>query len=259
MTAALPQRPLAFPRERAARRPPQSNGSRGADAARTASLAGARRGEVGGWRRDLCVLLLISRVRPERDARGSGPERSVRAREAGLALPRAAPLAAGHRPSRPGRPPGAMGLCCCKAWSGHLRAPKGNSWRARAPQALSFCAPGAASFRLRPGLRAPPQGLVCRFSEPPDTCLSLELAQVRLQVPRLRTWLVHPGAPLAPPRWLGPGRGGGWRTGGSGPSWAAGPPSSLLGPRCPGSLPARLPVPCRGSPASACVCAASSA
>lgn len=135
MTAALPQRPLAFPRERAARRPRRVTG-RG---------AGARRGEAGGWRRDWRVLLLFSRVRPERDARGSGPGRSVRAREAVLAVPRAAPLAAGHGPRRPGRPPGAMGLCCCKAWRGHLRAPKGNSRRARAPRARGFCAPGAAS------------------------------------------------------------------------------------------------------------------
>lgn len=27
-----------------------------------------------------------------------------------------------------------MGLCCCKDWRGHLRAPKGNSGRARAPR-----------------------------------------------------------------------------------------------------------------------------
>lgn len=114
---ALPQRPLAFPRERAARRPRRVTG-RG---------AGAGRGEAGGWRRDLRALLPISRVRPERDARGSGPGRSVRAREAGLAVRRSPARA--WAPSAPPRPPGAMGLCCCRAWSGHLRAPKGNSRR----------------------------------------------------------------------------------------------------------------------------------
>lgn len=220
VTAALPQRPLAFPRERAARRPRRVTG-RG---------AGARRGEAGGWRRDWRVLLLFSRVRPERDARGSGPGRSVRAREAGLAVPRAAPLAAGHGPRRPGRPPGAMGLCCCKAWSGHLRAPKGNSRRARAPRARGFCAPGAASSGCGRGcepllgdLPAVSRGLPTPASAWDGLrcgCKSRD-CELGLCVQEL-PWLRRAG-------W-----GRGLETGGSGPSWAAGPPSSLLGRRCPG-------------------------
>lgn len=39
---------------------------------------------------------------------------------------------AGSGGERPGSG-GAMGLCCCKDWRGHLRAPKGNSGRSRAP------------------------------------------------------------------------------------------------------------------------------
>lgn len=66
---------------------------------------------------------------------------------------------AGSGGERPGRG-GAMGLCCCKDWRGHLRAPKGNSERARAPRC-------SRRHNPRPGphiLLLPAPALFCRRS-----------------------------------------------------------------------------------------------
>lgn len=73
--------------------PLQSNGSWGGRSA-------PRDRRLG---RDLRALLPMSRVRPERDARGSGPGRSVRAGEAGEAAPRSPARA--WAPSAPPWPP----------------------------------------------------------------------------------------------------------------------------------------------------------
>lgn len=57
---------------------------------------------------------------------------------------------------------GAMGLCCCKDWRGHLRAPKGNSGRARAPR----CSRGHNSCGGPQSLRPPAPTQLCRGSRP---------------------------------------------------------------------------------------------
>lgn len=137
-----------------------------------------------------------------------------------------------------------MGLCCCKDWREHLRAPKGNSRCARAPRARDLC----ASVRSAPpapsscgwGLPPPHPGLVCQFSwaarhlPQPWKGLRSRLRTLERASEGCSCSAVPAGA------WgraLG-GRGAVW-----GAQWApaAGPPSSRWGGGVPGALPRPAP------------------
>lgn len=53
-------------------------------------------------------------------------------------------------------------MCCCKDWRGHLRAPKGNSGRARVPR----CSHGPNPCGGPQSLRPPAPAHLCRGSRP---------------------------------------------------------------------------------------------
>lgn len=77
---------------------------------------------------------------------------------------------------------GAMGLCCCKDWRGHLRAPKGNSGRARALRCSRRHSP-------RPGphvLLLPAPARLCRGSQAPTLAGASPNSRTRGREPRVR-------------------------------------------------------------------------
>lgn len=127
-----------------------------------------------------CLLLAVLTEREGEGGQGGG---SVRSPACGWVLP-----AGGFRTRSPGVPAAggaaAMGLCCCKDWRGHLRAPKGNS-------PARTCAVGWGSLHCAT-VRVPPTfsscGWVLAALPPPGLgrptpASALETAQVWQQVP----------------------------------------------------------------------------
>lgn len=141
----------------------------------------------------------------------------MRAREARPAAPRPAGYcpraslrhaARGCRQQAAGGPAAAMGLCCCKDWREHLRAPKGNSRCARAPRARDLCASVRSARRRLPPAAAGGYYLLipdlsASFPGPPDTCRSLGKDSGRVS----ELWSAHSRVALAPRCQLEPGAG----------------------------------------------------
>lgn len=101
-----------------------------------------------------------------------------------------------------------MGLCCCKDWREHLRAPKGNSRCARAPRARDLCASVRSARRRLPPAAAGGYYLLipdlsASFPGPPDTCRSLGKDSGRVS----ELWSAHSRVALAPRCQLEPGAG----------------------------------------------------
>lgn len=82
-----------------------------------------------------------------------------------------------------------MGLCCCKDWRGHLRAPKGNSWACTCAADSGLMRSGEGRAPPVPScslwkLPVPPRGFVRRIPlGHPTPASAVERAQMWLQLP----------------------------------------------------------------------------